>query len=250
MRSVDRVLLADSTRHPTLVLVHGYMTTSVMWDGVREHLADGSLAVDLPGRRYKPADLAKVTRADWVRAVCDQIEDAGLDQVVLVGHSSAGFVIPEVAALLGERTRGLIFVTANVPAEGRAPVEFMRPELTKRTIERRDALVERAAGRTLGGLRPGEPPIDTDLELVDDGLRLRIEAPGPLFESFTWGGFPKHLPRTYVRCLDDKVITPELVEIMIANMGGARIVDIDAGHNVASSSPAELAALLDSSAAY
>ncbi len=222
------------------------MTTSVMWDGVVEHLAHRSLAVDLPGRRYKPADLATVTRADWVRSVCGDIETAGLDNVVLVGHSSAGFVIPGVAALLGGRTRGLVFVAANVPAEGRPPVEFMRPDLRERTIEHHEFLVQRASGRTLAGLRPGEPPINTTFELVENGPRRGLEAPGPLFEPFTWDGFPGHLPRTYIRCLRDRLIGPELVDVMVSNMGGAKVIDIDAGHDVATSSPADLSALLDS----
>jgi pimeloyl-ACP methyl ester carboxylesterase len=222
------------------------MTTSVMWDGVVEHLDHSSLAVDLPGRRYRPADLGRVTRADWVRSVCDDIETAGLDDVVLVGQSSAGFVIPGVAGLLGDRMRGLVFVAANVPGEGGAPVEFMRADLRKRTIDRRDFLVQRASGRTLGGLRPGEPPIVTDFELIENGPRLGLEAPGPLFEPFTWSGFPTHLPRTYIRCLRDRLIGPELVEVMVANMGGAEVIDIDAGHDVANSAPADLSALLDS----
>lgn len=225
------------------------MSTSVMWDGVVEHLDHDSLAVDLPGRRYKPADLGTVSRDDWVRSVCDDIEAAGLDDVVLVGHSGAGFVIPGVAAQLAGRTRGLIFVTANVPAEGRAPVEFMRADLRTRTINHHDAIVARTSGRTLGGLRPGEPPIVTELELVDTGPRLGLEAPAPLFEPFTWDGFPTHLPRTYIRCLRDTVITPDLVDAMVANMGGAALVDLDAGHDVARRAPAELAALLDTHAA-
>jgi pimeloyl-ACP methyl ester carboxylesterase len=220
-----------------------------MWDGVVDHLVHDSLAVDLPGRRYKPADLAKVTRADWIRSVGDDVEGAGLDQVVLVGHSSAGFVIPGVAALLGERVLGLVFVTANAPTEGRAPVECMRPDLSERTMGHHDLLVDRTSGRTLGGLRPGEAPIVTELELIENGPRSGLEAPGPLFEPFTWAGFPTHLPRTYIRCVLDKVITPELADGMIANMGGARVIDIEAGHGVATSSPAELAALLDTCAA-
>jgi pimeloyl-ACP methyl ester carboxylesterase len=239
------VSLADQ---PTLVLVHGAMSTSVMWDGVLEHLEHDALAVDLPGRRYKPADLGSVTRTDWVRSVCADIEAAGLEDIVLVGHSSGGFVIPGVAAVLGGRTRGLIFVAANLPAEGRPPVEFMRADLRSRTIEHREAIVERTSGRTLGGLRPGESPIVTELELVDNGPRLGLEAPGPLFEPFSWEGFPRQLPRTYVRCLRDTVIAPDLVDVMVANMGGADLVDIDAGHNVATGSPAELASLLDSCA--
>jgi pimeloyl-ACP methyl ester carboxylesterase len=229
----------------TFVLVHGSMSTSVMWDGVVEHLVHPSLAVDLPGRRYHPADLSQVTRTDWIRSVCDDVEAAGLDDVVLVGHSSGGFVIPGVAARLGERVRGLIFVTANVPAEGGAPVEFMRPDLQARAAGHYEAIVKWAAGRTLGGLRPGEPPIVTDLEVVEIGPRTGLEAPRPLYGPFTWEGFPAHLPRVYVRCRLDRVIGAELVEVMVANMGGATVVDIEAGHDVAGTAPAELAALLE-----
>jgi len=232
----------------TIALVHGGTFTSVMWDGVVEHLSTPSLAVDLPGRRYKPADLGLVTRDDWVRSACGDIEAAGLDDVVLVGHSSGGYVIPGVAARLGERIRGLVFVAATVPAEGRAPVDFLRPDLRSLAVETRDLVVTSATGRTLGGLRPNEPPIETDLQVVENGPRMGLEAPGPLFETFTWLGFPRALPRTYVRCLRDKVIPPELVETMVANMGGADVVDIDAGHSVATSAPAELAALIDSCA--
>lgn len=234
-----------STPTSTLVLVHGGTFTSVMWDGVVERLSAPSLAVDLPGRRYRPADLGRVTREDWVASVCDDIEAAGLDDVVLVGHSSGGYVIPGVAARLGTRVQALVFVAATVPAEGRAPVDFLRPDLRSLAIDTRDVVVADATGRTLGGLRPGEPPIDTALEVVENGPRLGLEAPGPLFETFTWRGFPRAPARTYVRCLRDKVITSEMVETMVANMGGADVVDIDAGHSVAMSAPAELAAVLD-----
>jgi pimeloyl-ACP methyl ester carboxylesterase len=232
----------------TLVLVHGGTVTSTMWDGVSAHLAAPSLAVDLPGRRYKPADLATVTRADWIRSVCRDVESAGLDDIVLVGHSSAGFVIPGVATSLGGRVRGLVFVSANVPAQGRTPAEYMREDLRALAADSLAFVLAKTKGRTLGGLRPGEPPIETGLEIVENKPRFGLEAPGPLFEPFDWDGFPAHLPRTYVRCQRDRVITPDMAATMVANMGGATVVDIDAGHNVADSDPAALAAILDTCA--
>jgi pimeloyl-ACP methyl ester carboxylesterase len=238
----------DGRSPATLVLVHGGTVTSTMWDGVISHLTAPSLAVDLPGRRYKPADLATVTRTDWIRSVCHDITVAELDDVVLVGHSSAGSVLPGVAASLGDRVRGLVFVAATVPAGGRAPEEYMRPDLRTLAVDSLDFVLEKTKGRTLGGLRPGEPAIDTDLEIVENRPRFGLEAPGPLFEPFSWDGFPWQLPRTYVRCLRDRVITPEMAATMVANMGGARLIDLAAGHNVASSEPAAVAAILDSCA--
>jgi len=107
-----------------------------------------------------------------------------------------------------------------------------------------------AAGKTLGGLLPGEPPISTDLEVVENGPRMGLEAPGPLLEIYHgWATVPPELPRTFIRCQQDRVVTPELVDRMLPHMGNVTIVDIDAGHEVTRESPVTLARILDRIAA-
>ncbi len=229
----------------TLVLVHGGTVTSRMWDPVRPHLRTPHVALDLPGRRYRPADLATITRDDWIDAVAAEIRARGLTDVVLVGHSSGGYVIPGVAARVPERIRRLVFISATVPAEGKRPVDYLKPKLTQIALDNEATTRALAAGRTLGGLLPGEPPIETDLEIVENEGRMGLEAPNPLFDPFTWAGVPRDLPRTFVRCLQDRVVTPELVTVMLENMGGAEVVDLDAGHGVATEAPEELARVLD-----
>jgi len=231
-----------------LVLVHGGTVTSRMWDPLLPHLATPTIAVDLPGRRYRPADLGRVTRQDWIDAVAQEIVARRVDRAVLVGHSSGGYVIPGVAARLPERSAHLVFVAATVPSEGTAPVDFLKPKLRRIALDSEHLMREHAAGCTLGGLVPGEAPIETELGIVENEERMGLEAPGPLFEPFTWQGVPD-VPRTFVRCTEDRVVTPELVPLMVANMGGAEIVDITAGHEVASEAPERLAAVLDSIAA-
>ena len=231
------------------VLVHGGTFTSTMWDAVRIHLSVPSFAVDLPGRRYKPADLAEVTLDDWVVSVSDDIAEAGLTDVALVGHSSGGYVIPGVASRLSEiasvRLHSLTFVAATVPAEGKRPVDYLREDLRDLAIDHRQAVLDGARGHTLGGLRAGETPIVTTLQIVENGPRMGLEAPGPLLTEFSWAGFPAEVPRYFVRCLKDKVIPPELADTMIANMGGATVVDLDAGHRAFDSHPRELASIVD-----
>ena len=166
---------------PTLVLVHGGSVSSRAWDPVLEHLRSPRLVVDLPGRRYKPADLGTLTRADWERSVLDDVADAGLDDLVLVGHSSGGYVIPGVAAGLPPGVvRHLVFVASTCPAEGQRPVDAMTEKLAARARDNEAALRAGANGRTLAELRPGEPPIETDLELVDLGGHMGLEAPAQL----------------------------------------------------------------------
>jgi pimeloyl-ACP methyl ester carboxylesterase len=53
------------------VLVHGGMCTAACWDPVVTHLAMRVVAVDLPGRGSRPADLFRVTLDDCVQAVID-----------------------------------------------------------------------------------------------------------------------------------------------------------------------------------
>lgn len=227
-----------------LALVHGGTVTSRMWQDVLPLLSAPAIAVDLPGRRYRPRDLADITRQDWVDAVGHDIVEAGLDDVVLVGHSSGGYVIPGVAAAMPARVRHLVFVAATVPAEGMRPVDYLKPGLREMAIEHEEVTRQSVAGKTIGGLAPGEPPIETDLEIVENPPRMGSEAPGPLFEPFSWARVPTR-PRTFVRCARDRVIPPELQDTMIQNMGGAEVVEVDAGHDVAGAAPDVLARILD-----
>jgi pimeloyl-ACP methyl ester carboxylesterase len=231
------------------VLVHGGTLTSTMWDAVRSQLASPSVAIDLPGRRYKPADLAEITVGDWVASVVADIDQAGLTDVVLVGHSSGGYVLPGVAAALAARAapalHWLVFVSATVPAHGERPLDYLREDIRTLASDHRTLTLDSARGRTIGGLRPGEPPIETELELVENGPRLGLEAPLVLFEPVSWEGFPTEVPRVYVRALRDKVIPPDLADRMVAAMGGATVIDLDAGHRSYETNPADLAAVID-----
>ena len=116
---------------PALVLVHGNGHAADCWDLTVDEirrLAPGLtvLAVDLPGRRSKPGDVRTLNIADFVDSVVIDIEDAGLDDVVIVGHSMAGVTVPGVVTKLGvSRVREMIFAAACVPREGAAMVDVI-----------------------------------------------------------------------------------------------------------------------------
>jgi pimeloyl-ACP methyl ester carboxylesterase len=116
---------------PALVLVHGNAHAADCWeltvDEIRSLAAELTvLAVDLPGRRSKPGDLRTLTVADCVDSVVADIEDAGLTDIVIVGHSMAGLTVPGVVARLGRpRVREMILAAACVPPEGAAVVDVV-----------------------------------------------------------------------------------------------------------------------------
>ena len=219
--------------------------TSRCWDPVLGHLRSPAVAVDLPGRRHRPADLSTLHLQDWQRALADDVARLGVEAVVLVGHSSGAYVLPGAAALLpAGLVRALVFVAGTCPRQGERPVDALAPKLAALTLANADRLRERATGRTIGDLRPGEAPIDTDLEIVEPATSMGVEAPGQLYDPVSWAGVPP-VPRTYIRALRDRVIPPDHALVMAANAAADTVVDIDADHDVAASAPEELAGLLD-----
>jgi pimeloyl-ACP methyl ester carboxylesterase len=91
---------------PALVLVHGGAHAGDCWDFTVDEIHRIApemtvLAVDLPGRRGKPGDLRTLTIADSVNSVVADIEEVGLGEVVVVGHSMAGLTVPGVVTQLG-----------------------------------------------------------------------------------------------------------------------------------------------------
>ncbi|MGH3525142.1 MAG: alpha/beta fold hydrolase, partial [Mycobacterium sp.] len=116
---------------PDLVLVHGGAHAADCWDPTIAELRRQEpelrvLAVDLPGRRNKPGNLATATIAEWVHSVVADIEQARLGDVVIVGHSMAGVTVPGVVAKLGAgRVREMVLVAAFVPPQDAAIIDTL-----------------------------------------------------------------------------------------------------------------------------
>ena len=112
---------------PALVLVHGGGLAADSWELTVDEIHRLApeltvLALDMPGRRNKPGDLREMTIADFVDSLVGDIECAGLEDVVLVGHSIGGMTLPGMATKLGAaRVREMIFAAAFLPARRRIP---------------------------------------------------------------------------------------------------------------------------------
>jgi len=116
---------------PALVLVHGGAHAANCWDLTVDeiHRLAPDLAVhavDLPGRGAKPGDMSAVTITDCVDSVLADIDDAGLDQVVICGHSLGGVTVPGVVAKLGPaRVREMILAAAFLPPQGASVLDSL-----------------------------------------------------------------------------------------------------------------------------
>lgn len=234
---------------PALVLVHGGAHAADCWDLTMTELARCApelrvLAVDLPGRASRPADLATVTIADWVKSAVADIDDAGIDDVVVVGHSMAGLTVPGIVAELGAaRVREMVLLAAFVPPQGSSVVEALRGPLVP--LARSAGRIQRSfpMPRALARFAFCNGMTREQRELTLS--RLCMESPAVIFEAADRSGLPDSVPRTWIMTLRDRALSRRQQLDAIESLGGVdTMVCLDACHDVMFSQPARLAEIL------
>lgn len=214
----------------TLVLIHGSAHTAAVWERTQRALTVPSVALDLPGRASRPADITRVRLDDAADELVADLKD--LDgPLVLVGHSAGGMVLPFLAARLGARVAGLVFVAGLIAAHGRRVVESVAPDRIDLMADRLAELRVEYAGCTLE-------------DLPDSRVAQSIDSLNLMLQPISWDGVAADLPRTWVRCLRDPIQPRALQEELATNAGAQQRLDIDSGHTPALDCPADLAGLL------
>ena len=112
------------------VLIHGATLGANCWDRLTPLLDGEVLAVDLPGRGSRAdLDVRTVTLDDCGKAVVADVVQRDLTDIVLVGHSFGGVTVPRVMALLPERIRHVVLLSAVVPEDGARVLDQIDPDV-------------------------------------------------------------------------------------------------------------------------
>lgn len=234
---------------PALVLVHGGGLAADSWDLAVDEIRRQEpelpvVAPDLPGRRNKPGDLRLLTIADFVDSLVGDIESAELDDIVIVGHSLGGMMLPGVAAKLGAaRIREMIFAAAFLPPEGSSVVDSLPWFLAGIARNFVKGGVPRETPRLLArfGYLNGVPP---DRRRFMTG-KLHPESLRILTEKVSWRGMPDDIPRTWILTTRDRAIAPKLQRKNIEALGGVQtLIEIDTCHCPMVSEPERVAEVL------
>ena len=234
------------------VLVHGACHGAWCWDEVAERLrAKGHRVVtlDLPGHGRRAAEVRRASVPAYGRAVADAMALEGISRGVLVGHSMGGLVIPKAAELAPARVAHLVFLAAVVVPDGASLARTLmtpagRAMMTGNAAARGDGTflypAEMAWARWMGDMPRSDPRVSRAISLLTpQSLRPFVEPVD--FRTF----FGMRVPRTYIRCLEDKAVVPAKAAECAARLG-VKPLDMDSAHNPMLSQPDELSRILDS----
>jgi pimeloyl-ACP methyl ester carboxylesterase len=226
----------------TFVLIHGATLGANCWDRLAPLLDGEVLAVDLPGRGTRAGvDIRGVTLDDCGKAVAADIVERDLTDIVLVGHSFGGVTVPRVMALLPERIRQVVLLSAVVPEDGTRVLDQIDPDV-RESVE--------------AGIAGGVYTIDVDAArymLCNDADeeqsefilgRLVDDAAAMLAEPVDLSGYRLPIPRTYVRLSQDQCYPPDL-QAKSVDRTGAGVVTLDAGHMAMVTIPEQVAEILN-----
>ena len=192
---------------PTYVLVHGAWHGGWCWRRVLSALRSGGADVH-PVTLTGLGDRAHLLSRDvgletHIADVLGVIEAEELSDVVLVGHSYAGFVISAVADRIPDRIARLVYLDAIVPRDGDCAFDRLSPQ----SRERFEA-VSRSEGD--GWLLPVSVATPDYLGLVaDDDIRFVLPRLSPhplrtLRERVALSARSPRTPRTYINCIGDR----------------------------------------------
>ena len=130
------------------VLVHGGSHGAWCWERLRPELARHgyrSHALDLPGHGQDATPRQQVTWLSQVEALDRFVQELGTNDVILVGHSLAGVLIPEVANRSRDVVQQLVFLASMVLDPGECALDTMDPDVRAQYLE----MAEPSADRTV-----------------------------------------------------------------------------------------------------
>jgi len=228
---------ADSCPDVVLLLIHGFPLNNRIWDGQLGELAGEArvIAPDLRGCGDSDAVEGPYTMAMLADDCVALLDELGIDEAVVGGHSMGGYVALELFRRHRDRVRGLILISTRAGAD------------SEEARAGRDATAARVAAEGVGalaGMREkllAETTFEEDPELVEmvDDLLASADPTGVIGSLAAMRDrvdSTPHLadidvPTLIVHGADDRLIPPSEAEAMHRAIRGSTLELIHgAGH--------------------
>lgn len=226
------------------LLIHGSCHGAWCWrDLIPELTALGhrARAIDLPGHGSDLTSIADITLQSYADAILSTIDTP----VTLVGHSMGGYPVSRAAEQAPEKIDRLIYLCAYVP-KGDMTLAEMRREAPYQPLM--PAVIRAEDGKSFRI----DPSMTRDVFYHDcpegtecyANTRLCAQAVAPQETPCPLGANYASVPRSYIRCMDDRTIPPEYQVTMTEDWPAADVHEMPTGHSPFFADPGGLATLL------
>lgn len=232
-----------------IVLIHGAWHYGELWDAVARPLRAAGHEVHTPtlaGNGKGDVDRT-VAHDDAVRSAAAWLDDAGLSDFVLLGHSYGGTIVSRLAEAMPDRIRRLVYWNAFVLADGES-IESVSPPHYAQLMA---SIV--ASGEYGPGAVKLPFPVWREAFMNDATLELARETydlttPHPIrtltdpVELKTFHDL--QIPKSYINCTEDIAMPPgefAWTPRFPARLGLCRLVQMPGGHEACFTNPALLA---------
>lgn len=228
----------------TYVLVHGSWHGAWSFAQTKAALeASGAVVVtfDLPGHGDDKTEIPEVTLDAHVEKVIEEINRIN-NKVILVGHSLAGFVNTKVAESIPDKIEKLIFISAMIPNNDKTVFDILsedkESQLLQNLIFAEDKSWATVNEETLVNVVYNGATKD---QINAAAPKLVHEATQPFFVPVTTTANFKQIPKAYIICTKDKIISQNAQQHLIDVCKIETKLSINTGHVPQIESPIKLA---------
>ena len=193
---------------------------------------------DLPGHGSDQTPAATVNLQSYVERVCQTL-DGEDEPAIVVGHSMGGVVITQAAEERPDRIQALVYLCAFLPANGQSLFAIASQDTQTKLVT-----VPSTDGSLTLKTEQLKEVVYHDCSDGDVAFALERLVPQPIAPFAT----PVHtteanfgrVPRVYVECLQDHVISPHIQKQMYTASPCKRVITMDTSHSPFFAAPEEL----------
>ncbi len=234
---------------PCFALLHGGGQGSWVWEETAAYLRAGgarTILLDVPGCGVKRGrDISETSVADIADELLADLEEAGGEDIILVGHSLAGAILPLMAEKQPGRFRQIIYVSCTAP-----PPDLTILDQREERDAANPAMAEFLAPDADPSPQARYPAMFCNDMVPDDAAAFLAKLgqdhwPMAVFSHRDWRY--DHLdrtPSTYILCERDQSLPLAWQREYAAQLHCGRTVNIDAGHQAMNTQAERLSELL------
>ena len=225
------------------VLIHGAWHGGWCWEGVIQELEKAGYTAEAPTMPgHNPDDdRSQIKFNDYIDKICDVLNRQSRP-VVLVGHSSGGYMLQAAAPRAADKIARLIFLNAFILPEGKSQFDLVPPEaseaMTAAAQASPDNCVPVIEDFVRNMLMAGEPA-----EKQDTLIKQLVPQPYALFTTPVDTGTFDQLttPKSVVFCKGDVSLPPGAYLGMAQGLGEYNLIEVEGSHEAFFTNPGVVA---------